>query len=95
METSGRERRGDIHRFHGEEAGGVFPPRHGEATDSCPALRGLRQRRNGSWKAHIWHPISRQRLKLGTFSSAEEVSRACLPDSLSSWPLQRRYMIIL
>ena len=73
METSCRE---DIHRLLGGEAGGVFFPRHGGAKDSCATPRGLRQRRNGSWKAHIWHPISRQRLKLGTFSSAEEVSRA-------------------
>lgn len=74
METSEKE---DIYHLPGG-AGDFCFPRHGNANslvDLCAAPRGLRQRRNGSWKAHIWHPVSRQRLKLGTFSTAEEVRR--------------------
>ena len=62
----------------------MFPPPMGLAAhyelDGTPPLvsgppRGIKQRRNGSWKVSLWHPVSREKIKLGTFSSLAEVGR--------------------
>jgi len=36
--------------------------------------RGIRQRRNGTWRVHLWHPITRRKIAIGTFGNEDEVS---------------------
>ena len=38
-----------------------------------PSTGGVRQRRDGSWRASLMDPVSQQKLKLGDFGSAAEV----------------------
>nr|GEY56971.1 ethylene-responsive transcription factor ERF118-like [Tanacetum cinerariifolium] len=51
-------------------------PRVTETSDGVVKFRGVRQRKWGKWAAEIRNPIEGRRVWLGTFSTAEEASRA-------------------